>query len=149
MVVNLIKTAFREGKLAEEATWQAVVLIPKRKKDYRGIGLMEVMWKVLAEILNRRLTASINFHDFLHCFRAVCGTGTATLKAKLLHQLAALREEVLYVIFLEFHKEYDALDRSRYLDILEGYGMGPRSRRILQTYWRRLTTDINKSYKGG
>ena len=32
MVVDLIKTAFREKKLAEEAMWQAVVLIPKGKK---------------------------------------------------------------------------------------------------------------------
>ena len=33
IMVDLIQTAFREGKLAEEATWQAVVLIPKGKKD--------------------------------------------------------------------------------------------------------------------
>ena len=52
---------------------------------------------------------------------------------------AALREEVLYVIFLDLHKTYDALERSRCLDILEGYGVGPRARRLLQTYWRRLT----------
>ena len=40
--VDLFQTAFRDGDLAEEATWQAVVLIPKGKKDYRGIGLVEV-----------------------------------------------------------------------------------------------------------
>ena len=33
----------------------------------------------------------------------------------------------------------DALDRSRCLDILEGYGVGPGARRLLQNYWRRLT----------
>ena len=113
------------------------------KKDYRGIGLVEVMWKILAEILNLRLTASITFHDFLHGFREGRGTGTATLKAKLLQQLAALREEVLYVIFLDLHKAYNALDRSRCLDILERYGVAPRSRRILQTYWRRLAVVVN------
>ena len=58
--VDLVQTAFREGELAEEATWKAVVLIPKGKKDYRGIGLLEVMWKVVAAILNRCFTASIN-----------------------------------------------------------------------------------------
>ena len=45
---------------------------------------MEVMWKVVEAILNFRLTASITFHDFLHMFRAGRGTGTFTLKAKLL-----------------------------------------------------------------
>ena len=138
-VVDLVQAAFQEGKLAEEATWQAVVLIPKGKKDYRFIGLVEVMWKLVAAILNRRLTESITYHDFLRGFRAGCGTGTATLEAKLLQQLAALGEEVLYVIFLDLHKAYDTLDRSRCLEILEGYGIGPRDRGLLQNYWRRLT----------
>ena len=88
------------------------------KKNYRGIGIVEMMWKILAVILNHRITASITFHDFLHGFWAVCGTGTATLEAKLLQKLAALREEVLYVIFLDLHKSYDALDRYRFLEIL-------------------------------
>ena len=86
---------------------------------------MEVMCKVVAEILHRRLTASITYHDFLHGFRAGCGTGTATLEAKLLQQLAALREEVLYMIFLDLHNVYNALERSRCLEILEEYGVGP------------------------
>ena len=49
------------------------------------------MWKVVAEILNFRLTASITFHNFLHGFWAGRGTGTVTLEIKLLQKLAALR----------------------------------------------------------
>ena len=124
-VVAQVSMAFGEGRLAEESIWQAVILIPKGKCYYCGIGLMEVVWKVVVAILNLRLTASITYHDFLHEFQAGRGTGTATLEAKLLQQLAALREEVLYVIFLDLHKAYDALDRSRCLEILEGYGVGP------------------------
>ena len=71
------------------------------------------MWKVVSAILNRRLTASITFHDFLHGFQSGRETGTSTLEAKLLQQLVALREEVLYVIFLYLNKVYNALDRSR------------------------------------
>ena len=48
-------------------------------------------------------------------------------------------EEVLSVIFLDMHKAYGALDRSRCLEILEGYGVVTQVRRILQTYRRRLT----------
>ena len=104
-----------------------------------GIGLVEVMWKVVAEILHRRLTTAITYHDFLLGFRAVRGTGTATLEAMLLQQLAAMREEVLYVIFLDLTKAYDVLDRSSSLDILEGYGVGPRARQLLRVYWRKST----------
>ena len=81
-----------------------MVLIPKRRKEYRGIGIVEVMWKVVAAILHRRLATTITYQDFLHGFWAGRGTETATLEAKLLQQLAAMREEVLYVIFLDLHK---------------------------------------------
>ena len=135
--MELIQTAFREGEMAEESTWQTVVLIPKGKKEYIVIGLVEVMWKVVAAILHRRITTAITYHDALHGFRAGRGTGTATLEAKLLQKLAAMREEVLYVIFLDVTKVYDALDRSRSLEILEGYEVGPRARRLLREYWHR------------
>ena len=98
---------------------------------------MEVMWKIVAAILNRRFTASITYHNVLHGFRAGRVTGTATLEAKLLQQLVALREEVLYVIFLDLNNAYDTLDRSRCLEILECYGVGPNARRLLTNYWRR------------
>ena len=42
------------------------------------------------------------------------------------------------MIFLELHKVYDALYRYRCLDILEGYGVGPRARGLLRTYWGKL-----------
>ena len=48
---------------------------PKGKNDYLGIGLVELMWKVVAEILNCWLAASITYHDFLHRFRAGCASG--------------------------------------------------------------------------
>ena len=78
--------------MAEEATWQTVVLIPKGRKEYRVIGLVEVMWKVVAEILHLRLTNAITYYDFLHSFWAGRSTGTANLEAKLLQQLACGHE---------------------------------------------------------
>ena len=55
----LARAAFGEGILAEEATWQALVLIHKGKGDYHGIGLVEVMQKLVAAILNCWITVSI------------------------------------------------------------------------------------------
>ena len=71
-----------------------MVMIPKGEGEFRGIGLVEVVWKLLTLILHRRL-AAIKIHDVLHGFREGRGTGTATLEAKLLQKLAAMREEVL------------------------------------------------------
>ena len=40
-VVEMTQTAFREGKMAEEATWQTVVLIPEGKGEFQGIGMVD------------------------------------------------------------------------------------------------------------
>ena len=66
MVVELVQMTFRDGVLAAEANYQAVVLIPKKGGDHRGIGLMKVVWKAVVVILNCRFTASIKFHDSLY-----------------------------------------------------------------------------------
>ena len=129
---------FQGGWMAEEAMWQTVILISKGRIDYRGIGLVEVVWKVVVVILNCRLTASITYHIFLHGLWAGRGSGTTTFKAKLLHQLVAMREEVLHVIFLYLHKTYDNLDKDRCLEILEVYRVSLQSHCILQVYWDRL-----------
>ena len=71
--------------------WQALVLIPKGKGEYHGIDLVEVVWKVVAVVLNFHLTASITYHNFLHGFQEGRGTCTATLEAKLLQKLSDLR----------------------------------------------------------
>ena len=67
-------------------------MTPNGKRYYHGLGLVEIMWKLVVAILNCRLTASITFHDFLHGFLAGRGTGIATLEAKLIQQLETLRE---------------------------------------------------------
>ena len=96
------------------------------------------MQKAVVMILNCCFTNSITYHDPLHGFRAGHDTGTATLYVKLLHKVAALREAVLYKIFLELQKAYGDLDRSRFLEILEGYDVGPRDLCFLRRFWEQL-----------
>lgn len=122
-VVDLVQITFRDGLISEKPTWQATVLIPKEGGEFQGIGLVEVLWKMVAAFLKRQLGVSITLHDFLNGFRDGCGTGTASLESKLIQQLTAMREEFLCVILLYLNKAYDALDRDRCLDIIKGYGV--------------------------
>ena len=126
-MVDIVQLVFQDRVIVEEVDWQVVVLIPKGVGYYRVIGIMEVIWKSVVVILNRRFTAVITCPDFLHGFRAGCGMGTVTLKVKLLYQVDALRDAVLYAIFLDLHKSYNASDRSMCMGILKGCGMGPRA----------------------
>ena len=74
---------------------------------------MEVIWSTVTSLLNCRLTEEITFHDVLHGFQAGCRTGTAALKANLLQYLTAMREVVLFKVFLDLQKSYNALDREK------------------------------------
>ena len=53
-------------------------------------------------------------------------------------QLASTREEVVYMIFLDLHKEYGSFKSDICLEILEVYSVGTRACRILWGYWDRL-----------
>ena len=50
-----------------------------------------------------------NYHNTLHGLCTGRGMGTTSLKAIMIQQLTVLRWEVLYEIFLDRHKDYDAL----------------------------------------
>ena len=69
----------------------------------------------------------------LHGFWAGRGTGNAALKVKLLQHLTAMGEAILFEVFLDLQKAYDALDRYRCLNILAEYRVGPRALRLLWT----------------
>ena len=80
-VLELFQLAFQDGVIAEEAAWQAVVLILKGVGDYYGIGLMELIWIEVLVILNRCFIAAITYHDFLHVFRWVAVRGPPPLRS--------------------------------------------------------------------
>ena len=126
--------------MARESTFEIDVLIPKGcSGDFRGIGLVEVLWKAVTSLMNQGLMAVIKFHDVLHRFWEGRGTGTAALEVNLLQHLTVMREEVLFEVFLDLQKAYGALDRDRCLEILEAFGVGPRVIKLLLMYWYRLT----------
>ena len=77
-----------------------IVLLPKADGGVRGIGLVEALWKLLATIINARLS-SITIHDSLRGFRAKQGTGIAIFEAKLFQQLAQIAQVPCFEIFLD------------------------------------------------
>ena len=53
--------------------------------------MVEVLWKTMTGILNRRLVAAIHFYNTLQGLRMVIGTSNASLESNLLQQLVYLR----------------------------------------------------------
>ena len=59
-VVGLVQTAFRYGILLMDFTWQAIVLLAKGGVNFRGIGLMQLLWNTVPRIINCCIGAAIN-----------------------------------------------------------------------------------------
>ena len=129
--------AFETGYLAIECAWLTIVFLPNGDNKYLGTGVIEVLCKVIAIILERCLEEYLGFYVILHGFLDKIGTRTANINAKLLHNISDLRQEVLYEIFIHLHKAYDALDREQNLKIMEVYEVSPQVFRLLDQYWGR------------
>ena len=116
LLLRLCEHVWETGEIPRQMLLTIVVLIPKGSsgKDFRGIGLLEVIWKLLERVLDLRLS-EIELHDFLHGFRAKRGCGTGIMEATLHQQLAARKQVPLYGIFLDLRKAFDAMDRGRCL----------------------------------
>jgi len=139
-VLELVELVFTGKPLPKSFGTGILVLIPKGVPDqYRGIALLEVIYKLVSAIINRRLTEAIAFHDAVHGFCTGRGTGTATIELKLRMQLAQRTNKPLYFVFLDLKKAYDTLDRGRTLEILKGYGLGENILRIIAEVWEMDT----------
>ena len=68
-VVDIPQTDFWYGRLHMECTWQVVVLIPKDNGEFKGIGIVKVLWNVLLGIINCSISATVQFHDMMNGFR--------------------------------------------------------------------------------
>jgi len=100
-LVELVQHAWEHSELSQELYYCVQVMIPKPDGGSRGIGLLEVVLKVLECIINSRVTAKVKFHDCLHGFRAARGIDTAQIESKLFQQLAGIDQETLFKAYLD------------------------------------------------
>ena len=70
-----------------ECALQIVFLIPKCNGKFRGIGILEVIWKEVSGVVNVWIWVAVDFHDTLHGFSSGRVMMTTSLEANLLHKL--------------------------------------------------------------
>ena len=76
--MEIIHAEFRDSNLDSKSSWWKVVLITKGDNRYfRGIGIVEVLWRTTMGLLNQSSILTIGFNDILHGFWAGRGTGTS------------------------------------------------------------------------
>ena len=95
-----------------------MVLIYKGNGEFRGIRLVEALWKALLGGISWHIRAAVNFHNVLHVFQAGLVMGTNSPKSKLHQQMRAIRSEVLNKVFLDLQKACDSLEGEQCMEIL-------------------------------
>ena len=137
MLVKLIQNTWDTGEIPRQMLLIIVVLVPKGNTgEYRGIGLLEVLWKVIELVLDERVLA-IEVHDSLHGFHAKRGCSTGIMEAKLVQHLTFIEQCPLFGVFINLRKAYDAIDQERVVDILKEAGVGPKALRLIILFWER------------
>ena len=56
-------------------------------REFKGMGLVEVLCKSFLGGINWRVGEAVQFHDVFRGVRAFWGIGTTYIKSKFLHQL--------------------------------------------------------------
>lgn len=137
-VVEIVQSSFTRTKLPEVFGIGILVLIPKSDPNqYRGIALLDVIYKLVSRIVSVRMNNSIIYHDAVHGFRRNRGTMTATAELKLCMRATKFDKEVKprFIVFLDLKKAYDTLDRTRTMEILKAYGVGPNICHFIEQTW--------------
>jgi Reverse transcriptase (RNA-dependent DNA polymerase) len=132
LLVSTVQHMLHTGDIPTRASWAYRAVIPKPQGGSRGIGLLEILWKLVEAIIDQRVNKTAKFHDILHGFRNHRGTGTSIIEAKLQQELTHLQGKPLFQVFLDLSKAYDTLHRGRSLSTLQAYGMGPCLIRLIK-----------------
>ena len=67
-----------------------IVIMPKGEEEFRGIGLVKVIWMVCTSIMNNRLRSAITLHVDLHGLIQGYSTGTSALEENLVQELTGI-----------------------------------------------------------
>ena len=126
---EIIKEAWKTAVVPQD--WKDAQLITIFKKgdrklcgNYRGISLLSIPGKVFARVLLNRLTSyAENFLPETQCgFRSGRGTADMIFALKQIQEKCIEQNMPLYMVFIDFTKAFDTVDRATLWKILQKLG---------------------------
>ena len=114
-----------------------LVLIPKVSADTQGIGMLEVMWKVLKGVIDTLVKAAVQFHDVLHGFHAGRGGGDRNHGAQNGPVFVKCVPRSPLMVFLDLRKSNNNSEHGQLLHTLVGCRAGPKLQGLLAEFFLR------------
>ena len=136
--------------------WKVSTVIPVPKKqvrgvckvdDFRGISLSSIVCKVMCMILNMRLSTVAEEKGLIveeqGGFRKMRGCRDQVLSLVLLGQMVMLKKSSgLMVVFIDFSKAYDRIDRGKLWKSLETMGVSGKFLSFLQSLYAGTSCQV-------
>jgi Reverse transcriptase (RNA-dependent DNA polymerase) len=137
-LTSLIQQIFVSGEVPQRLAFSTLCLLPKPDGGVQGIGLLETVWKIISIIIKDRITEHIHFDDSLHGFLPTRGTSMAIIDAKLRLDTHIATGQTLHHVFIDISKAYDSVSRAKLLHIMQQYGIGNNTIKLLHNFWSKL-----------
>ena len=150
-LLDLFNRCLLSGTVSQDFRDAVIVTIYKRKGDraecgnHRGISLLAIAGKVLAKIvLNRLKIISEEVLPECQCgFRAGRSTADMIFTLRQIQEKAAEQHQPLYVVFVDFTKAFDTVDRTTLWKVLEIYGCPEKLINIIKQFHYGMKAQVS------
>ena len=133
-LLALMNECWREGSIPDSWNEATVVSIFKGKGsdtdpvNYRPISLLNVLYKIYAALLQRRLAATFDAHlrPNQFGFRAAKGTRHPLFILRRAMEWSTMTNTPLHLLFLDWKQAFDSLDHTAMLEALRRFGISDK-----------------------
>lgn len=138
-ISNLIKNIWVKEQLPKQ--WNNAIVCPVHKKgdksyckNYRGIALLDVTYKVLAKVIRNRLADIYNSEigEYQGGFRQGRGTADQIFTLKMIQNSSYEQNLGLHLLFVDFRQAYDSVIRTKIYEVLSSLGAPQKLIRLVR-----------------
>ena len=147
---ELISKIYKLGIIPKDFEKNKIVTLPKKTgadkcENFRTISLTSHASKILTKIIQRRIEQRVeeNLGEDQFGFRRNRGTREAILSLRLIIERAFIREESVYIGFIDLEKAFDNVNWEIMFKILKQAGIKFRERRLIYNLYQNQTAIIN------
>ena len=116
---------------------------PKDPGNYRGINIMAALPKLYDSIITTRLQRWFSSDEEQAGAKKGRGCEEQILALRLLIDIARKEKGTLYVLFVDFEKAYDRVDRKKLIELLKSMGCGSNMTQAIEHSLKSTTSVIN------
>ena len=113
--------------------------------NYRGISILVSVAKVYDMVLSQRFKLWHQPRLVQAGAQKKRGCSEQILILRLLIDIARKKKQTLYVLFIDYSKAYDKVDRNKLLEYLDNRGCGSQFLTAIKSSYKRTTAEIGNS----